>query len=447
MTMGRILSVFTLFCGGVGLWAQSTVEMVRKVKPSVVTVRPTNAFGLEESYGSGFFITPDKVVTNHHVIDGAHGVNIILNDSTILKAKHIVAMDTSRDIAILAVNVPTGRTIPTLALNTKRPQQGERVYVVGNPLGFEQSVSDGIVASFRTVPSLGQVIQFTSAISPGNSGSPLLDEKGTVYGVAQSTIVEGQNLNFAIPAEVVKALRLDSSIAFTPIKKTYGVEVLLPEYAFIVDTSLRGLPPSGLSLREANLWRIKLAGKRQSWDTTVVAKQMNRYQRILKRLDPLFDLDKDTLTMTDAQSVVLEAMGYNLDVDTTNPELAAQLYHATAAVEYVMASIGGQSEVETKSFIATTIATRAQQWVECEKDQEYFVYGMTNEEVIKDLDVAVLYWDGTRWKAVAANTDPTNKAATSFTAPVTAEYAVVWRVADHMEDGAKGILVGGVFTR
>jgi hypothetical protein len=447
MTMGRILCLITLFCGGVGLWAQSTVEMVRKVKPSVVTVRPTNAFGLEESFGSGFFIAPDRVVTNHHVIEGAYGANIILNDSTILKARHIVAMDTARDIAILAVNVPPGRTIPTLSLNTKRPQQGERVYVVGNPLGFDQSVSDGIVASIRTVPSLGQVIQFTSAISPGNSGSPLLDEKGSVYGVAQSTIVEGQNLNFAIPAEVVQSLRPDSIIAFAPVKKKYGVEVLLPEYAFIVDTTLRGVPPSGLSLREANLWRLKLAGKRQRWDTAVVTKQMNRYQRILKRLDPLFDLDKDTLTMTDAESVVLEAMGYNLDVDTTNPALAEQLSQASAAVEYVMASLGTQSEVESKGFIATTITTRAQQWVECEKGEEYFVYGIANEEVIKDLDVAVLYWDGTRWKAVAANTDSTNKPATAFTAPETAEYAVVWRVADRLEDGTQGILVGGIFKR
>jgi len=183
---------------------QDIVGMVKRVKPAVVTVVPENAFGLDEGLGSGFFIDRTRVVTNYHVIDGASAVRIKLNDSTKLHARHIVAQDSALDLAILEIDVPKGWNMSPLPLLTQDPEQGQRVYVVGNPLGLEQSVSDGIVSSVRIVKDQGKQIQFTAAISPGNSGSPLLDANGKVYGVARTIVQGGQNLNFAIPSEQIR---------------------------------------------------------------------------------------------------------------------------------------------------------------------------------------------------------------------------------------------------
>jgi tetratricopeptide (TPR) repeat protein len=87
----------------------------------------------------------------------------------------------------------------TLAPGT--PRQGERVIVFGNPLGLEGSVSDGIVSAIREIPAFGKIFQTTAAISPGSSGSPVLNMNGQVVGVATFYLSGGQNLNFAIPSQ------------------------------------------------------------------------------------------------------------------------------------------------------------------------------------------------------------------------------------------------------
>jgi len=79
--------------------------------------------------------------------------------------------------------------------------EGQRVFVIGNPIGLQGTVSDGLIAAFRENRSM---IQITAPISPGSSGSPVLDENGLVIGVATLQRVEGQNLNFAIAVESVK---------------------------------------------------------------------------------------------------------------------------------------------------------------------------------------------------------------------------------------------------
>jgi tetratricopeptide (TPR) repeat protein len=86
------------------------------------------------------------------------------------------------------------------------PDVGERVFVIGTPLGYGQTVSDGIVSAVRNIEPYGQVIQITAPISPGSSGSPVFNMRGEVIGVAISQVVDGQNLNFAIPAERIQSL-------------------------------------------------------------------------------------------------------------------------------------------------------------------------------------------------------------------------------------------------
>lgn len=93
-----------------------------------------------------------------------------------------------------------------LSINASLPEVGERVVVIGSPLGLEQTVSDGIVSAVREVSAFGTIIQITAPISPGSSGSPVVNMKGEVIGVATFQSMIGQNLNFAIPGERIAKL-------------------------------------------------------------------------------------------------------------------------------------------------------------------------------------------------------------------------------------------------
>jgi tetratricopeptide (TPR) repeat protein len=92
--------------------------------------------------------------------------------------------------------------------------------VYGSPLGLGNTVSDGIVSAIRDIPDFGKVIQITAPISPGSSGSPVLNMNGEVIGIAFFQMIEGQNLNFAIPSEKI------TSLILTKEKKTFATEEL-----------------------------------------------------------------------------------------------------------------------------------------------------------------------------------------------------------------------------
>jgi tetratricopeptide (TPR) repeat protein len=94
-----------------------------------------------------------------------------------------------------------------LAVSGSIPEVGEHIVVIGTPFGLERTVSDGIVSAVRQIPGFGKVYQVTAPISPGSSGSPVVNMKGEVIGIATFQFVQGQNLNFAIPAERISKLK------------------------------------------------------------------------------------------------------------------------------------------------------------------------------------------------------------------------------------------------
>ena len=156
--------------------------------------------------GSGFFIDTGYVATNYHVIEGKKQVYAkSVADQTRYTVEEIVVIDETHDLAILRVSGPSP---PILSLdNSDEIEIGETVYTVGNPIGLEGTVSRGIVSSIRDFGN-GPLIQIDAPTSPGNSGGPVLNEKGKVIGVSvsgfQGTGV--QNLNFAVPSNYLKAL-------------------------------------------------------------------------------------------------------------------------------------------------------------------------------------------------------------------------------------------------
>jgi tetratricopeptide (TPR) repeat protein len=181
-------------------------ELVRRIKPSVVAIVTYDAKGEKLARGSGFFTAPDRVITNRHVLEGAFKAEVhTINDLT-YNVKSVLAVDGEGDIALLQIDIPPNIARPLTVVRTT-PQEGESIVVIGNPLGLEGSISNGIVSAVRDIPNFGRIIQITAPISPGSSGSPVVNMRGEVVGVATLQLADGQSLNFAVPSDRVAQLQ------------------------------------------------------------------------------------------------------------------------------------------------------------------------------------------------------------------------------------------------
>jgi Flp pilus assembly protein TadD len=190
--------------------AESLPELVRRVKPTVVAIVTYDAKGEPLLSGSGFFIRPGQVLTNLHVVEGARRVEVKTLDGKgrIYSSQGALDFDEEADLAVLSVDVPHERT-RVIELTTNLPEEGEGVFVIGNPLRLEGSVSDGIVSAVREVPNLGKIIQTTAPISHGNSGSPIFNYRGQVVGIVTVKVTNGQNINLALASARLASLKPD----------------------------------------------------------------------------------------------------------------------------------------------------------------------------------------------------------------------------------------------
>jgi S1-C subfamily serine protease len=181
--------------------------LVKRVKPSVVAIATYDASGEALMTGSGFFLAPGQVVTNLHVIRGAARAEIKTLDGKgkVYPVSGALAIDEEGDLALLGIDMPLDR-IRSTELARDLPDEGESIFVIGNPLKLEGSVSDGIVSAVREVPNSYRIIQITAPISHGNSGSPVFNLRGEVLGVVTVKVTNGQNINLAISAGRVAQL-------------------------------------------------------------------------------------------------------------------------------------------------------------------------------------------------------------------------------------------------
>src|SRR5437016_1445800 len=201
-----IIGVLSLFLAAEQGNSQDQLpELVRRIKPSAVAIETFDARGEKLSRASGFFIDKDRVVTNRHVIDGAYRAEVHLISGNNYQVNSVLAIDAEGDVAVLRVDAPANLVRP-LSLDRTSPQEGESIVVIGNPFGLEGSVTNGIVSAVRDIPGFGRIIQITAPISPGSSGSPVVNMQGQVIGVATLQITGGQSVNFAIPSERIAQL-------------------------------------------------------------------------------------------------------------------------------------------------------------------------------------------------------------------------------------------------
>jgi S1-C subfamily serine protease len=187
---------------------ESLPELVKRVKPAVVAIATYDADGEPVMTGSGFFLRPGEVVTNLHVIRGAKRCEVKTLDGKgkVFPVTGTLAIDEEGDLVLLSVDMPRERPRAS-EIAAALPDEGESIFVIGNPLKLEGSVTDGIVSAVREVPNVGKIIQITAPISHGNSGSPVFNLKGQVIGVVTIKVTNGQNINLAIGVARLAELR------------------------------------------------------------------------------------------------------------------------------------------------------------------------------------------------------------------------------------------------
>jgi hypothetical protein len=173
--------------------------------PGVVLVRTYDRASRHTGFGSGFLVSPDGLIaTNHHVIRTARSARVVFGDDSERPVTGVAAADPEWDLVLLKID---GRNLPALSLASGSvPPVGAKVYAIGHPEGLRNTLSDGLVSGHRGAGDAPAFIQTTAAISPGSSGGPLLSDRGEVVGITTLSLVEGQNLNLAIPVSKLEAL-------------------------------------------------------------------------------------------------------------------------------------------------------------------------------------------------------------------------------------------------
>ncbi len=181
-----------------GCGPKDVKTIIAETKEASFIIYTYDEYGTPKGSGSGFFINADGVgITNYHVLDGAVKAQLTLSDSTELEIDKVLASDAKWDIIKFSVKNPDNKKFKFLKFSNKLVEQGDKVYNISAPMGLEQTVSDGLVSSLRE-DSHGQVVQITAPISPGSSGSAILNENGDVIAVATFLHKGGQNLNFGV---------------------------------------------------------------------------------------------------------------------------------------------------------------------------------------------------------------------------------------------------------
>lgn len=177
---------------------RSLQDLIADTKEATVTIYTFDEYGSPQGKGSGFFIDSNGTgITNYHVLDGATKATLKTNDGIEYEIDSVVASSRKRDIIKFTVKKPDSKKFQYLTFAKETPVQGDRIYNISAPMGLEQTFSEGAVSALRS-DSHGDVLQITAPISPGSSGSAILNEKGEVIAVATYLMKGGQNLNFGV---------------------------------------------------------------------------------------------------------------------------------------------------------------------------------------------------------------------------------------------------------
>ncbi len=193
-------------------YSRAVVSVTDKVGPAVVSItvrQRAHSRGPErDGAGSGVILAPDGfILTNHHVIEHASQVEVGLTDGNSLTAE-VIGADPATDLAVVRAG---GSGLPTAELGDSATLRvGQLVIAIGNPLGFQSTVSTGVISALgralrtRSGRLIENIIQTDVPLNPGNSGGPLVDSRGRVIGINTAMIAVAQGIGFAVPVNTAR---------------------------------------------------------------------------------------------------------------------------------------------------------------------------------------------------------------------------------------------------
>ena len=180
-------------------------QIAARAHAALLMIRALDANGDTLGLGTGFVVSPDgRFVTNYHVIQEAARLSVKLLDGAEWRDVQLVAADAASDLALM--QIPGARGLTALPMGSDLQMEvGDRVFVMGNPLGMGGTFSDGMVSGKRPLEGVA-MLQISAPISSGSSGGPVMNERGEVIGVATMMVMGGQNLNMAVPVRYLSPM-------------------------------------------------------------------------------------------------------------------------------------------------------------------------------------------------------------------------------------------------
>jgi S1-C subfamily serine protease len=181
-------------------------QIVKKWNESILLVKSIDKNGNVLGQGSGFVINENGIIaTNYHVVKSSHSVLIQFVNGKSYQEVSLIAGYPSNDLAILYIEEDES-FLPVILGDSDNLQIGEQILAIGNPYGFENTISDGLISGIREIADF-KLLQITAPVSPGSSGGALFNMKGEVIGITSiGSQWDAQNLNFAIPINLLKFL-------------------------------------------------------------------------------------------------------------------------------------------------------------------------------------------------------------------------------------------------
>ena len=189
---------------------RTPAQIFSEFAPAVVTITVKMPAG--DGGGTGFVVDRSgTIATNHHVIDHASEIKVKLMDGTVADEVEILVENERNDLALLHIKT-AAKLMPVVLGDSDKVVVGEHAVAIGNPLGLEHTLTDGLISSRRVIDGR-KMIQMSAPISPGNSGGPLFDSRGEVIGISTASYLGhsllGQNLNLAMPINDLRAMIRD----------------------------------------------------------------------------------------------------------------------------------------------------------------------------------------------------------------------------------------------
>jgi hypothetical protein len=259
-----------------------SVKIAKSVSPAVVLIR--GATGDGNIVGSGFIVSSDgKIATNLHVIRDLVSGGATLSSGENFDSFTVLAFDEQKDLAIIKV---PGVDMPSVVLgNSDDVEAGEPVLIVGNPLGLQGSVTTGVISAMRDDPFGGEfkTFQTDAAVSPGNSGGPVVNRNQQVIGIVVYRVIGGEHLNFAVPVNYLRAL-LSSALSPMPLEELHAklmrgtVAAATPPKSSVVP------PPTQIP----NWWLSSPDSRRVLADPLFPTLSLEQRTQVLIQIDPKF---------------------------------------------------------------------------------------------------------------------------------------------------------------